>query len=151
MLDVEVFGDAPGGDCPPLAQVRRLCTEAAASVGVHDGHVAIEFVDERRIIELNAAHRGRRTATDVLSFPIDGAGPLLAGGSPAAPPSRSELGGGAGLATRELGDVIICPAHTSDLREAIVHGMLHLLGMDHEVDDGEMLALQESLLQRADR
>jgi probable rRNA maturation factor len=62
-----------------------------------------------------------------------------------------ELGRGDGHPTRELGDVIICPAHTSDLREAIVHGMLHLLGMDHEVDDGEMLALQQSLLQRTGR
>ena len=57
----------------------------------------------------------------MLSFPIDGAGD-------AAGP-------------RELGDVVICPAHTADLREAVVHGVLHLLGMDHETDDGEMLAL----------
>ena len=45
---------------------------------------------------------------------------------------------------------MICPEHTADLREAIVHGVLHLLGMDHETDDGEMLALQEELLARAD-
>ena len=41
---------------------------------------------------------------------------------------------------------MICPEHTADLREAIVHGVLHLLGMDHEIDDGEMLALQRELL-----
>ena len=63
--------------------------------------------------------------TDVLSFPIDGAGP-------AAGP-------------RELGDVVICPEHTADLVEATVHGVLHLCGYDHETDDGEMLALQESI------
>ena len=44
--------------------------------------------------------------------------------------------------------MVICPAHTADLREAIVHGMLHLLGMDHETDSGEMLALQAELLNR---
>jgi len=49
---------------------------------------------------------------------------------------------------RELGDVVICPEHTVDLREAIVHGVLHLLGMDHETDSGEMLALQGELLRR---
>ncbi len=65
----------------------------------------------------------------MLSFPIDGVEPLDGGGC-----------------TRELGDVVICPEHTVDLREAIVHGMLHLLGMDHETDDGEMLALQRELL-----
>ena len=46
---------------------------------------------------------------------------------------------------RELGDIVICPEHTADLREAIVHGTLHLVGMDHETDDGEMLALQAEL------
>ena len=47
---------------------------------------------------------------------------------------------------RELGDVVICPEHTVDLHEAIVHGVLHLVGMDHECDAGEMLALQAELL-----
>jgi probable rRNA maturation factor len=136
MLEVEVVGLALASGAPSLDEVRRLCTHAAVSAGVREGHVAIEFVEEARIAELNAAHRGLARPTDVLSFPIDGAGPLPA----EAPP-----------ATRELGDVVICPAHTTDLREAIVHGMLHLLGMDHEVDDGEMLALQHSLLQRVRR
>ncbi len=65
----------------------------------------------------------------MLSFPIDEVGEI------GIPPEA-----------RELGDVIICPEHTTDLREAIVHGVLHLTGMDHEVDDGEMLALQAEIL-----
>ena len=44
---------------------------------------------------------------------------------------------------------MICAAETADLGEAIVHGMLHLLGMDHETDDGEMLRLQDELIGRA--
>ena len=47
---------------------------------------------------------------------------------------------------RELGDIVICPEHTVDLREAVVHGALHLSGMDHETDHGEMLALQAELM-----
>ena len=47
---------------------------------------------------------------------------------------------------RELGDIVICPPRTEDLREAVVHGALHLSGMDHEHDDGEMLALQAELM-----
>jgi probable rRNA maturation factor len=47
---------------------------------------------------------------------------------------------------RELGDVVICPEHTEDLLEAVVHGVLHLTGMDHETDDGEMLALQAEIM-----
>ena len=121
MLDVDVIGDAL-----PEDRVRRLCDLAAASAGVTDGHVAVEFVDAARIAELNAEHRGKAGPTDVLSFPIDDDGPVYG--------------------PRELGDVVICPEHTADLEEAVVHGVLHLTGMDHETDDGEMLALQAELL-----
>jgi probable rRNA maturation factor len=63
----------------------------------------------------------------VLSFPVDERGP------PAGP--------------RELGDVVICPEHAEDLIEAVVHGVLHLCGYDHEADEGEMLALQRRVLE----
>jgi probable rRNA maturation factor len=85
-------------------------------------------VGSDRIRELNRDHRGRDEPTDVLSFPVDEA-------APAAGP-------------RELGDVIICPEHAEDLTEAVVHGVLHLCGYDHETDSGEMLALQARVLER---
>jgi probable rRNA maturation factor len=125
VLDVEVIGDG-GPDAPAPAEVERLVGLALASAGVEDGHVAVEYVSEARIAELNAEHRATGGPTDVLSFPIDEAGP------PAGP--------------RELGDIVICPEHTADLREAVVHGALHLTGMDHETDDGEMLTVQKELL-----
>jgi probable rRNA maturation factor len=90
--------------------------------------LAIELVDEQRIRALNREHRGRDGPTDVLSFPVDQRGP--AGGP------------------RELGDVVICPEHTQDLAEAVVHGVLHLCGYDHETDEGEMLALQDEVMAR---
>ncbi|HEY2536794.1 MAG TPA: rRNA maturation RNase YbeY [Solirubrobacteraceae bacterium] len=130
MIEVEVLGGKLAPDAPSLSEVTRLCILATASAGVEDGHLAIEYVDAVRIAELNLEHRGKAGPTDVLSFPID------------------ELGG-CGDAPRELGDVIVCPQHTADLREAIVHGVLHLLGMDHETDGGEMLELQVRLLNRA--
>jgi probable rRNA maturation factor len=126
MLDVEVVTDEAPAGAPPRAEIERLCALAAATAGVDDGHVAVSFVDPARIAELNAEHRGKPEPTDVLSFPID------EDGDPFGP--------------RELGDVVICPEHTADLREAIVHGVLHLVGMDHERDDGEMLAVQRELL-----
>jgi probable rRNA maturation factor len=43
--------------------------------------------------------------------------------------------------------VVICPEHTADVVEAVVHGVLHLGGLDHEADDGEMLALQSEILE----
>ena len=42
--------------------------------------------------------------------------------------------------------MVICPEHTEDLSEAVVHGVLHLCGYDHEPDEGEMLALQDRIV-----
>jgi probable rRNA maturation factor len=163
MLEVEVFGVELAPDAPPLATVQSLCALAAAAAGVRDGHLAIEYVDAERIAQLNAEHRGKAGPTDVLSFPIDGADPLygaapLNGPSPLNGPASQDHpidssfspDGAASIdgPARELGDVVICPEHTLDLREAIVHGVLHLVGLDHETDNGEMLALQAELLKR---
>ena len=139
MIEVELFGESLAPDSPPPDEVGRLCEMAAASRGVGAGHVAIEYVSSSRIAELNERHRGKPEPTDVLSFPIDGIEGL-----------GEESPSGSGFSEpRELGDIVICPSHTADLREAIVHGMLHLLGMDHETDDGEMLTLQDELLREA--
>jgi probable rRNA maturation factor len=143
MIEVEVFGAGLAPDAPTQAETEKLCALAAESLGIRDGHVAVEFVDAERITVQNAEHRGRPKPTDVLSFPIDGAEPLAGGQS-----DEDVQEGARTLLTppRELGDIVICPQHTADLREAIVHGMLHLLGMDHESDNGEMLVLQDQLL-----
>jgi probable rRNA maturation factor len=121
VLEVEVIGDA----LPP-DRVTAAAVLAASSAGIDDGHVAVEFVGPQRIAELNQAHRGKPGPTDVLSFPIDEAD---------------------AYGPRELGDVVICPEHTEDLLEAVVHGVLHLTGMDHETDAGEMLALQAEIVE----
>ncbi len=126
MLEVEVIGDELVSGAPPEPEVERLLALTLASAGVEDGHVAVEYVDAERIAALNAEHRGKDEPTDVLSFPVD---------------ADDDVDG-----PRELGDIIICAEHTEDLREAIVHGGLHLVGMDHETDDGEMLALQAEIL-----
>jgi probable rRNA maturation factor len=138
VLEIEVIGiegiavDVPVPDelrFPTAAELKGLCALAISSAGIEDGHVAIEFVDAERIRELNREHRQVDQPTDVLSFAVDG--------------------DGASAGPRELGDIVICPEHTVDLREAVVHGALHLTGMDHESDDGEMLALQAELLRWA--
>ena len=129
MLEVEVIGVEHAHGAPPPPEIERLVGIALASAGIEDGHVAVEFVDPGRITELNAEWRGKEGPTDVLSFPVDELDDM--GDVPEA---------------REVGDIVICPEHTEDLREAVVHGALHLAGMDHEVDDGEMLALQAELL-----
>ena len=102
----------------------RAALDGARVAG--DLHLAIAFVGAGEIQALNREHRDRDRPTDVLSFPIDGDGPVAG--------------------PRELGDVVICPEHTEDLTEAVVHGVLHLCGYDHETDDGEMLTLQDRVM-----
>jgi probable rRNA maturation factor len=116
--------DIEGGDEPVF---RRAAEAACAAAGVSDGHLSIGFVSSGEIQSLNASHRGRDEPTDVLSFPVDGPG---------------EVAG-----PRELGDVVICPERTDDLLEAVVHGVLHLCGYDHERDAGDMLGLQRKILE----
>ena len=113
------------GDVP--LELRDAVATSLAAAGVGDGHLGVELVDAERIRELNREHRGRDAPTDVLAFPVDGAGPVAG--------------------PRELGDVAICPEHCTDVVEAAVHGTLHLCGMDHETDGGEMLALQERVME----
>jgi probable rRNA maturation factor len=109
------------------AELQAPVGAALAACGVDDGHLGAELVDSDRIHELNREHRGRDAPTDVLAFPVDEAGPVAG--------------------PRELGDVVICPEHCSDVTEAAVHGVLHLCGYDHETDEGEMLSLQTRVLQ----
>ena len=116
MIDLD---DVPEG-------LRDAVACALDAAGVGDGHLSVELVGEEGIRELNRDHRGRDSATDVLSFPIDGTGE--------------------GPGPRELGDVAICPEHCEDVTEATVHGVLHLCGYDHEADSGEMSALQDRVM-----
>ena len=125
-LEIDVVGPEDGLAYLPLEEIDRLLSLALAAAGIESGHVAVEFVDAERIAELNAEHRGKAGPTDVLSFGVDEDGEAFG--------------------PRELGDVVICPEHTEDLEEAVVHGVLHLTGMDHETDEGEMLALQAEIL-----
>jgi probable rRNA maturation factor len=108
------------------AELRDAVAAALSAAGVTDGHLAVELVDAPRIQELNREHRHKDAPTDVLAFPLDGVGPTAG--------------------PRELGDVTICPEHCSDVVEAAVHGTLHLCGMDHETDNGEMRALQDRVM-----
>ena len=120
-LEVEVLGDGRRE-----RSLRRAAVAALDAAGVVEGHLAIALVSEEEIRRLNRRHRDRDRPTDVLSFPVD---------------ERAPAPG-----PRELGDVVICVEHADDLAEAVVHGVLHLCGYDHESDNGQMLALQQRVL-----
>ena len=115
--------------------VRRLTGEVAA--GRADS-VCVCLVSDRKMSEFNRRFRGKSGATDVLSFP--------AGGEPD-PDGRTHLGDivisvqRAALQARTAGHSL-----RRELERLAVHGYLHLLGYDHETDDGEMRRLERRLL-----
>jgi probable rRNA maturation factor len=129
MIEVEVRG---GVDTAPL--VARLVW-ACGRLGLDRATMGLMLVGPDEIAALNADHRGRPEFTDVLAFPVDG--PEALDWPADGPPP-------------ELGDVVICPDAARDPLDALaVHGLLHLLGYDHETDAGEMLALQDRLVAEA--
>jgi probable rRNA maturation factor len=115
--------------------------------------VSLVLIDEAEMSQLNEVHMGKDAPTDVLSFPIEAA-------APGAPPMRSP--GGPPI---ELGDVFIAPSvvrenaerhgvrFEDELSLMVVHGLLHLLGWDHETEDEatRMEARERELLARIGR
>lgn len=132
-----------------LDRWQRLSLAVLADEGVEgECELSVMFVDEATISDLNGRFMGSAGPTDVLSFPIDGDGD---------PPGRWPDAGGPGPERADdiedelpllLGDVVICPVvadrnaptHAGSLDDEIallvVHGILHLLGMDHADDTG---------------
>ena len=149
-MSIEVFVADEQTD-KPVDTMRwvRLATEVIQAEGVREEcELSMLFVDEEVMAGLNKQFHGKDGPTDVLAFPIDEE-PVEGGRSP------DSGGTGPGYLPAEpsdlptlLGDVVICPvvadrnapehAGTFDDEMAllVVHGILHLLGMDHE-DEGE--------------
>ncbi len=133
----------------PVAVERwaTLARDALRAEGiVSDTEVSLLFVDEAAIAALNERFLDKQGPTDVLSFPIE---------DEIDRSGRSPDEGGTGPASIEastgrhllLGDVVICPTVAAanavdhgvtfddEIALLVVHGILHLLGMDHEVDE----------------
>jgi probable rRNA maturation factor len=144
-----------------VARWAELARQVLTARGVKgETEVSILFVDEDAIAHLNEQFLGKKGPTDVLSFPIE---------DEPGPTGRSPDFGGTGPGTMSeqgtltlLGDVVVCPSvaavnaaeHEVTLDDEVallvVHGLLHLLGMDHEKDaEAErMEALEQKLLDR---
>jgi probable rRNA maturation factor len=138
-----------------------LANAALVEQGVRGlAEVSLIFCDEATITALNLQFMGKLGPTDVLSFPIDsepeptGRVPDAGGSGPGEPPA-SEI-------PQLIGDIVICPVvaaknaleHECTLDDEIalliVHGVLHLMGWDHEVDEEaeRMEARERELLGR---
>ena len=95
------------------------------------GTITVAVVSDGRIRELNRRYRQKNTPTDVLSFPADEPGEL------------GDVLIALGVATRQAA----AAGHSlsTELRVLALHGLLHLLGYDHERDNGEMRRLERRL------
>jgi probable rRNA maturation factor len=115
-------------------RLRPWLERLVAALGEGRGSLVVRFVSDREMRQLNRLYRSRDETTDVLSFP-----------------------GEASPEGRHLGDVVISvPAGrrqaaaaghgiAEELKVLILHGLLHCLGYDHEVDDGSMQRLERRL------
>jgi probable rRNA maturation factor len=131
-----------------LARVRR-------ELGIGEAEVTICFVSDAEIARMNQAFRNKQGPTDVLSFPADDRGGHLS-----LLPRRKPGIGRRSKREVSLGDVAISPATArrnakklgrtlpSELQILILHGVLHLLGYDHETDHGEMDRVEARLRRR---
>jgi probable rRNA maturation factor len=123
---VEVVGAGTEADALALARWLHRVAPVRAR-----GHVTVALVADRRIQELNRRFRGKDTATDVLSFPAGEAGML------------GDVVIARGVARRQAGGA----GHDvpTEIRVLALHGLLHLLGYDHERDGGRMARLEVRL------
>ncbi|MDJ0839552.1 MAG: rRNA maturation RNase YbeY [Acidobacteriota bacterium] len=124
-------------DPPPDLCLNEFLRDLCTCLDVDDPELAVLVTTDERVRGLNHQYRDRDKTTDVLSFP-SGA-PYLEG------------------EPRYLGDIVISASQArrqaeeighglgQELRFLLLHGVLHLLGYDHETDNGEMMELQSDL------
>ncbi|MFL6467703.1 MAG: rRNA maturation RNase YbeY [Pyrinomonadaceae bacterium] len=142
------------------AVYREFVRELSTSVEEADGKAfSVAFISDDRMRKLNSTFRGKNSTTDVLSFPMSEP-PAFAGGQPVDlestnwPPADADD-------PDFLGDIVISAEQAdkqakenklsleNELKQLILHGLLHLCGYDHETDKGQMnkreLALRRTL------
>jgi probable rRNA maturation factor len=117
-------------DWRAVPDLRRLA-RTAVSAALPDDDVTIDllFTSDARIAEMNGQWRGKPKATNVLSFPVSTATPVPKG----EPRPLGDIALAYGVVSREALEQKKPVSH--HITHLIVHGVLHLLGYDHETDD----------------
>jgi len=138
------------------AAVGRLVRIVLKAEKVARGELGVQFVGEHHMRLLNREHRAEDHVTDVLAFPLERA--VLVDGVPVRRPAHDDEDG----VPRLLGDVVVCLRQAErqasratlplalEVALLLVHGTLHVVGYDHDVDAGQMALRQAELLEVAD-
>jgi len=132
---------------PPLEKFLQC---AKREIGLRGDCVAVRLINDGEMTHLNGTYRGKKKSTDVLSFPVE-----EQHGKPGGLAQQARKADG-----RFLGDIAISPNLArrnarslgrklpEELQVLILHGLLHLLGYDHETDQGEMERIEMRLRRR---
>ena len=133
-----------------LPALREFLKRAKSAIGLNGDCVAVRLIDDREMTCLNRTYRGKKKSTDVLSFPSE-----EHQGKPGGLKQQVRRARG-----RFLGDIAMSPkvaqrnaeslgrTMPEELKVLILHGLLHLLGYDHETDRGEMERIEMRLRRR---
>jgi probable rRNA maturation factor len=116
-----------------------FCTQLLHALEQPYRTFSIVFVDDEEIRSMNSRYRGKNDVTDVLSFCYDGV--KIEG-----IPFLGEIVIAPAVAVRNASRFGIVPE--KEIRKLLIHGTLHLLGYDHEVDEGQMNRIQAKLARR---
>ena len=150
-VDEQTFGDID------LSRWRLLSLAVLAEEGIRGAvELSVIFIDEQAMSDLNGQYMGKAGPTDVLAFPIDSTEVMIPQGPGAITHSPSHSQFDTSDIPLLLGDVLICPSvayaqsathagtYDDELALLLVHGILHILGHDHEVEvDAEIMRKRE--------
>lgn len=150
-VDEQTFGDID------LSRWRLLSLATLTEEGIRGGvELSVMFIDEQAMADLNSQYMGKSGPTDVLAFPIDATELVISQGPGAITHSPSQSQYDTSDIPLLLGDVLICPsvahaqsathagAYDDELALLLVHGILHILGHDHEIEvDAQIMRNRE--------
>lgn len=137
----------------PKRQLEEFLSRARQSLRLREGSLTVAFVTNAEIARWNRTYRHKHGPTDVLSFPTGAEttdGKRRASRRPPRNHSEAAACSHSELAKYYLGDIAIAPAiarrnarrfgrtFSQEMRILILHGILHLMGYDHETDKGQM-------------
>jgi probable rRNA maturation factor len=134
----------------PFRDLEKFFARAQRRLRLPKDALTVCFVSDSQMARWNRAYRGKSGPTDVLSFPTDGSQSTRNASKPTKRQRNRLFAASNGGSEKYLGDIAIAPAvakrnarrfgrtFRDEMRILILHGILHLMGYDHEADDGQM-------------